>query len=186
MPGYDSLAGIDKLKVAVLDYGFDGVDGVKQYLPTNAVVEHYDPEFVRQFQLGDPNYRKSFEPLNSHGRTMAQIIWAVTGFHPNGPRFFLLNANGPTMLRRAVRYAMEAKVDVILFSGTFEGGGNGDGRGPINRIVADPVLSAGILWINAAGNYGGRVYNGPVEVGKDGYLRLGKTQGVLAIPQLAR
>ena len=174
VPEYDRVAGIDGLKVAVLDYGFEGAEGGKQYLPTNAVVvEHYDPEFVRRFQLGDPNYRKSFEPLNSHGRTMAQIIWAVTGLHADGPRFFLLNANGPTMLRRAVRYAIEAKVDVILFSGTFEGGGNGDGRGPINRIVAD-ALAAGILWINAAGNYGGRVYNGPVDVGPHGYLRLGK------------
>ena len=34
------------------------------------------------------------------------------------------------MLRRAVRYAIEQKVDLILFSGSFEGGGNGDGRGP--------------------------------------------------------
>ena len=61
---------------------------------------------------------------------MAQIVWAVTGSHPGGPKFYLLNANGPTMLRRAVRYAIEQKVDVILFSGSFEGGGNGDGRGP--------------------------------------------------------
>jgi hypothetical protein len=174
VPEFDGVAGIDQLKVAVLDYGFAGMEGGKQYLPTNAVVvEHYDSEFVRRFRLGDPNYRKGFDPLNSHGRTMAQIIWAVTGFHAHGPRFFLLNANGPTMLRRAVRYAIEAKVDIILFSGTFEGGGNGDGRGPINRIVAE-ALSAGILWINAAGNYGGRVYNGSVQVGPDGYLRFGQ------------
>src|SRR5262249_13503474 len=101
---------------------------------------------------------------------MAQIVWAVTGSHPRGPQFYLLNANGPTMLRRAVRYAIEHKVDIILFSGAFEGGGNGDGRGFINRVVAD-ALAAGILWINAAGNYGHRVYNGPVRVDRDGYLR---------------
>src|SRR5262249_43570155 len=89
------------------------------------------------------------------------------------PRFYLLNANGPTMLRRAVRYAIEAKVDIILFGGSFEGGGNGDGRGSINRVVAD-ALAADIIWINAAGNYGGHVYNGPVEIQPSGYLRLGK------------
>ena len=67
------------------------------------------------------------------------------------------------MLRRAVRYAIEQRVDIILFSGSFEGGGNGDGRGPVNRII-DEATAAGILWVNAAGNYGRRVYNGPVRV----------------------
>jgi hypothetical protein len=172
-PAYDNLPAIETMKVAVLDYGFEGINGARRYLPEDTVVvEHYDPEFVRRFHLGDPDYRKSFAPLNAHGRMMAQIIWAVTGFNEHGPKFYLLNTNGPTMLRRAVRYAIEAKVDVILFSGTFEGGGNGDGRGPINRVVAD-ALAADIIWINAAGNYGGHVYNGPVDILPSGYLRLG-------------
>jgi hypothetical protein len=172
-PAYDNLPAVENLKVAVLDYGFDGVGGPRHYLPENTiVVEHYDADFVRRFDLGDPDYRKAFAPLNAHGRMMAQIIWAVTGFHAQGPKFYLLNANGPTMLRRAVRYAIENKVDVILFSNTFEGGGNGDGRGPVNRVVAD-ALAADIIWINAAGNYGGHVYNGPVDILPTGYLRLG-------------
>ena len=126
---YAGSAGIETVKIAVLDYGFEGVGGGRAYLPANAVmVEHYDPAFVRKFGLGDPDYRKGFEPQNHHGRVMAQIVWAVSGGRRDGPRFYLLNANGPTMLRRAVRYAIEQKVDVILFSGTFEGGGNGDGR----------------------------------------------------------
>ena len=173
-PAYDNLPGIENIKIAVLDYGFDGVGGPRRYLPEGTVVvEHYDPEFVRRFHLGDPDYRKEFAPGNAHGRTMTQIIWAMTGSHPNGPKFYLLNANGPTMLRRAVRYAIEAKIDIILFSSTFEGGGNGDGRGPINRVVAD-ALAADIIWINAAGNYGGHVYNGSVNVLPSGYLQLGK------------
>jgi hypothetical protein len=171
LPEYASVKGIEKLKIAVLDYGFEGVDGKRPYLPSNAVVvEHYDPNFVRRFSLGDPTYQKSFVPGNRHGRAMAQIIWAVTGSKLNGPQFFLLNANGPTMLRRAVRYAIEAKVDVILFSDVFEGGGNGDGRGPVNRIVTD-AIDGGIIWINAAGNYGRCVYNGPVQIGADGWLQ---------------
>jgi hypothetical protein len=74
------------------------------------------------------------------------------------------------MLRRAVRYAIEQKVNIILFSASFEGGGNGDGRGPINKVVSE-AISAGIIWINASGNYGRRVYNGPVRIEPDGYLR---------------
>jgi hypothetical protein len=181
VPEYENFAGIESVKVAVLDYGFDGVGGSRSYLPANAVlVEHYDPEFVRRFNLGDPEYTKPLEPLNIHGRIMAQIIWAVTGNHRGGPRFYLLNASGPTMLRRAVRYAVEQKVDIILFSGSFEGGGNGDGRGPINGIV-DLALGADVLWINAAGNYGRRVYNGPVRLLSDGYLRLRSGSDVAAL-----
>jgi len=141
VPEYEVVPGIATLKVAVLDHGFDGVGGGRPYLPGNAVVvEHYDPDFVRRFDLGAPASRKPFEPFNRHGRIMAQILWAVTGSHPEGPKFYLLNANGPTMLRRAVRYAIEQRVDLILFSGSFEGGGDGDGRGPIDRIVSTPRL----------------------------------------------
>lgn len=170
---YFPLPGITNLKIAVLDHGFAGMDSKRPYLPdTTVVVEHYDPEFVRRFDLGDPAYRKSFTPANPHGRTMAQIIWAMTGADPRGPQFYLLNANGPTLFRRAVRYAIEQKVDLILFSGHFEGAGNLDGRGPINAIV-DQAIAAGILWINAAGNTGGRVWNGRVRITEDGWLALG-------------
>jgi hypothetical protein len=170
-PEYENVRGVESLKIAVLDYGFAGLDTGRRYLPEGTtLVEHYEPEFVRRFKLGDPDFRKPLDPANVHGRLMAQIVWAVTGSNPRGPHFYLLNANGPTMLRRAVRYAIEQKVDLILFSGAFEGAGNGDGRGPINRIVAD-ALAADILWINAAGNYGRRVYNGPVRLDRDGYLR---------------
>jgi subtilisin family serine protease len=181
VPEFQDFAGIEAMKVAVLDYGFEGAGTGRSYLPENRVlVEHYDPQFVRRFHLGDPEYKKPLEPGNIHGRILAQIIWAVTGNHPGGPQFYLLNASGPTMLRRAVRYAVEQKVDVILFSGSFEGGGNGDGRGPINAIV-DLALGANILWINAAGNYGRRVYNGPVRILPDGYLRLRNASDVAAL-----
>src|SRR4051812_41220246 len=63
VPDYAGIAGIDSVKVAVLDYGFAGVDNDAgkgrglRYLPESAeVVEHYDPTFVRRFDLGDPEY----------------------------------------------------------------------------------------------------------------------------------
>jgi hypothetical protein len=83
-----------------------------------------------------------------------------------------MNANGPTMFRRAVRMAIELKADVILFGGTFEGAGNYDGRGPIDAVV-DEAVAAGIIWVNAAGNTGGAVFNGPADVGPGGYVRFG-------------
>src|SRR5262245_4007977 len=65
VPEYEKVTGIESIKIAVLDYGFDGFGGTRQYLPANAViVEHYDPEFVRRHKLGDPEFRKAFAPQN--------------------------------------------------------------------------------------------------------------------------
>ena len=99
IPAYEKMAGVEAVKIAVLDYGFDGIESARHYLPQNTVVvENYDPDWVRHNQLGDPEFKKPFAPMNAHGRTMAEIIWGVTGFLPQGPKFYLLNANGPTML----------------------------------------------------------------------------------------
>lgn len=175
LPAYDSVPRLRNLTVAVLDSGFAGFDGKRPYLPaTAALVEHYDPEFVRRHNLGDPAFTKPLDPANPHGRIMAQLVWATAGNAPDGPRFLLLNANGPTLFRRAVKYAVEQKADVILFSGTFEGAGNGDGRGPLAATV-DEAVAAGVLWVNAAGNTGGKVYHGPVVVREDGYVFFANT-----------
>jgi hypothetical protein len=172
-PAYGTVPGIGKVKVAVLDTGFAGVDGRRPYLPADAVVvEHYAPDFVRKLGLGDPEFQKPFRPGDAHGRLLAQVVWAATGNAPAGPKFYLLNADGPTLFRRAVRTAIELEVDVILFGGSFEGAGNYDGRGPIDRAVDDAV-AAGIIWVNAAGNTGGAVFNGPVAVGPGGSVRFG-------------
>ncbi len=169
---YPAVPAIGTVKVAILDSGFDRFDGKRTYLPKKTeIVEHYDPEFIKANKLGDPAFQKPFVPGEAHGRLMAQLVWAATGGSQFGPQFHLLNANGPTLFRRAVRYAIEKKVDIILFSGTFEGAGNYDGRGPINAAV-DEATAAGIIWINAAGNSGNMVYNGPVTVDQDGYLKL--------------
>ena len=131
VPEYENLRGVEPVKVAVLDYGFDGVGGGRPTCPPGPWSSSTTTRTSSAASAwATPSYRKAFEPLNRHGRIMAQIVWAVTGPHPEGPKFYLLNANGPTMLRRAVRYAIEQEVDIILFSGSFEGGGNGDGRGP--------------------------------------------------------
>ena len=37
--------------------------------------------------------------------------------------------------------------------------------------AVDDAIRAGIIWINAAGNSGGQVFNGPIEVQPDGYIR---------------
>lgn len=168
---------LSQVKIAVLDYGFEGIES-RPYLPSNTVVvENYEADFITRNNLGSPEFQKPFMAGNAHGRLMAQAAWGVTGMSKEGPKFYLLNANGPTLFRRAVRYAIEAQVDVILFSGHFEGGGNFDGRGPINNMV-DEAIKAGIIWINAAGNHHGMVYSGPIHLGNNNTLRFGKNDSL--------
>lgn len=161
-----------KLKIAVIDNGFLGMDADKKVLPESAqVVLKYDAELIKKFNLGDPAYNEG-PAQTEHGRVMAQIAWAATGANPQGPKFYLLNANGITNFRRAVRFAIEEKVDIILYSQNRECCGNFDGGGFLNDIV-NQAVSAGILWVNAAGNYGGNVYNGQVGRVSEFHLKSG-------------
>lgn len=161
---------LTQLKIAVIDNGFEGFDSNKNQLPASAeLVSAYPKEMITKFNLGDPEYIQAPLPTE-HGKIMAQIVWGITGANPQGPKFYLLNANGITNFRRAVRYAIEQKVDLILYSQNRECCGNFDGGGFINAIV-NQATQAGILWINAAGNYGGHVFNSSVQsVGADGIL----------------
>lgn len=159
---YNDTERLSRIKIAVIDNGFGGMEEDKKYLPSSTtIVLKYDPEFIKQHGLGDPEYQQG-PSGTTHGRVMAQIAWAATGMQELGPKFYLLNANGITNFRRAVRYAIEEKVDIILYSQNRECCGNFDGGGFLNAIV-NQATDAGILWVNAAGNYGGRVYNDNVE-----------------------
>jgi len=76
--------------------------GARQYLPASAVVvEHYDPEFCPPLQTG--RFRTTANRSRRSTATVARwrkLSGAVTGFHADGPRFYLLNANGPRTLLR--------------------------------------------------------------------------------------
>src|SRR6516165_3874938 len=94
LPYTDTATQIGKIKIAVLDSGFAGAKA-RPYLPQSAVlVESYDPEFVLKHNLGDPTFQKPLNPGDAHGRQLAQLVWATTGNWPDGPKFYLLNANG--------------------------------------------------------------------------------------------
>ncbi len=153
---------LSTLRIAVLDNGFgDFADQpAGEYLPAKT-------RLLAQYPVPG-------NALNAdrHGLSMAQMVWAATGSSADGPEFLLLNANGMTQLRRAIQFAIDERVDVILYSQNWEYGGNFDGRGFINAEVSK-ATRAGILWINAAGNYGGQVYDGPLALpGPDQTLRL--------------
>ncbi|MBY0471364.1 hypothetical protein K2X30_09370 [bacterium] len=143
LPSDKALA---RISVAILDNGFQGYDAGKGLLPEST-------ELIR----GPGN---DFAPT-AHGLKMAQIIWAVTGKKSAGPKFYLVNTNGFTNFKAAVDFVIEKKVDIVLYSQVWEFGGNYDGKGFINAEVSR-AIDADILWVNAAGDFGGNVYNGSV------------------------
>ncbi len=180
---YDHVR-LENVTIAILDIGFGGLVTQKPkglleitpgMLPTSAeAIADFSPFFGPECK-SDPRIE------NPHGRLMAQTAWAMTGNNPRGPKFILLNANGLINFRCAIRYAREIqKPDIILYSQVYEYGGNFDGTGFINEYV-NSATADGILWINAAGNYGGRIYNGPVEDGKKLRLKINNDQSTVKI-----
>lgn len=135
------------LKIAILDTGFMGFHPSRQYLPPSTVL------FDRL---------TSFRPEpTSHGLTMAQIVWSITGMSKEGPHFYLYNTNGFSNFKAAIQSVIDNRIDIVLYSQVWPFGGNLDGTGFINSQV-ERALSAGVIWINAAGNYRQSSYNGHV------------------------
>jgi len=164
--------GLSQIKIAVIDNGFLGYESGSGQLPASTeLIETYDSDLIKKYNLGNPEYHEKMA-ATEHGLQMAEIIWALSGEKKEGPKFYLLNGNGITNFRRAVRFAIENRVDIILYSQNRECCGNFDGGGFVNQIVND-ATAAGILWVNAAGNYGGRVFNANIVMDEEGLLYFG-------------
>ncbi|MEO5667366.1 MAG: S8 family serine peptidase [Bdellovibrionota bacterium] len=167
-PRIDELKG---LKVAILDNSFEGFLQNRDSLPESA-------EFIRG-PLKVPPVGGSTQSAG-HGLLMAQVVWAMTGSHPEGPKFYLVDANGLSNLRAAIDTVINLKVDIVLYASTWETGGNYDGQGFINAAVTR-AARAGILWVNAAGNDHGMTYTGRISTDpKTGALRLPGDGGMLS------
>jgi hypothetical protein len=150
-----------ELKIAVLDNSFEGYLQDRRQLPPST-----------QFIEGPSRGASGISSGAGHGLLMAQAVWAMAKFQADGPKFYLIQANGITNLRAAIDKAIDLKVDVILYSVNWETGGNFDGNGFINAEVKRATEKK-ILWINAAGNYRGTVLNGQVDTDQaTGDLRL--------------
>jgi hypothetical protein len=146
LTSYAPGTALDQLKIAVLDNGFQG------YVPGTGLL----PDSAELIE-GTVNPQAP----TPHGLGMAQIIWAMTGQTVTGPKLYLVNTNGFSNFKNAVDFVIAQHVDIVLYSQVWSFGDNFDGKGFINAEV-DRATSAGILWINAAGNFGGMVYNGSV------------------------
>jgi hypothetical protein len=138
------LRDLSHVKVAILDNGFRGFVPGQGMLPESA-------------QLVEGPLK--FPETSVHGLGMAQILWEATGKKATGPKIYLINTNGFTNFKAAVDFVIKNNVDIVLYSQIWTFGSNFDGKGFINEAV-NRATSAGVIWINAAGNLGGQVYQG--------------------------
>jgi hypothetical protein len=139
------------VKIAILDNGFRGYKAELGKTLLKSTVFHAGPV---------PVDSKSEEV---HGLFMAQIVSGLLAKTPGiSYELHLFSAFGYSNLDKAVSTIVAEKFDLALYAQVWEYGGNGDGRGFINAVV-NRATSAGITWINAAGNFGDATYRAPVE-----------------------
>ncbi|QDK36516.1 S8 family serine peptidase [Bdellovibrio sp. NC01] len=161
-----------KLKIAVFDKGFAGFQkeiGVS--LPAGT-----------RYIAGPVSAPTNNE--TEHGLRMAQIL---TAFMTNdmqasqwAPELTLYNVFGYSNFKAAIDDAIASKVDLILYSEVWQYGGNNDGKGFINKEV-NRATSAGIIWVNAAGNFDLTTYNSTIQTIQDNWVRLPDQNNALAI-----
>lgn len=143
-----------KIKIAVLDNGFHGYEKeIGKTLPANT-----------QYHTGAASAADSVENKQFHGLFMAQILSML--IQKSGAQadyeLHLINSYGITKFTDAVNTVIQGNFDVVLYAQVWEYGGNGDGKGFINALV-DKATQAGIVWVNAAGNFGHLTKVAPVS-----------------------
>lgn len=131
-------------KIAVADLGFDGYRNLlASELPSNAVVRSFRSD-------GDITGAG-----NPHGTAAAEIVYDIA---PDAT-MYLVNFSTEVELGKAVDWLISEGVQVISSSVGWPGSSYGDGAGAVNEIIRQ-AERAGIVWVQAAGNYGNTHWTG--------------------------
>ena len=146
-------AGTRKVRIAILDNGFGKWQDSK-ILP--AETKYIEPVVA-------------IENQEDHGLKLSEFLVNYLRLAKVDFELTLAPTYGYSNLVNAVQKTLD--VDVILYAQVWEYGGNGDGRGFINKAI-EPALSNGVTWINAAGNFGLSTYSTLVRPLRDGWLKL--------------
>ncbi len=152
------------IRVAVLDNGFRGYKKELGKSLPEGTIYHAGPIVAEENEE------------EVHGLVMAQLLAGILTDDFSGakiPTFelHLYSTFGYSNFESAVEDVVKEKIDVVLYSQIWEYGGNFDGRGFINALV-DKAVQAGVLWINAAGNFGQNTFNTKISINEDGWVRL--------------
>jgi len=130
-------------KIAVIDLGFSGLSLAQSQgeLPVNAL----------RFDFSGTGLESS----TSHGTAVAEIVHDMA---PNA-QLYLMKISDEVDLENAVDEAIRQGVDIINHAVGWFNTSFYDGTGPIVSNVTR-ARQSGILWVNAAGNYAQRHWQG--------------------------
>jgi hypothetical protein len=157
---YAAASSQKPVKIAVLDNGFhDYQKALGKTLPSSTIYHSgaipVDPK-TEEF----------------HGTIMAQAVAGLLAQTPNIKyELHLFSTFGYSNLKAAVGTVVAQKFDVVLYAQVWEYGGNGDGKGFINSLI-NHATTAGLIWVNAAGNFGDATYRAPIEAAADDWVKL--------------
>lgn len=140
--------------VAVLDLGFGGLDASIAQGELDAIDRMETRSFDTQYGFEG---RDSLGAATQHGVRMAEIIHDVAP----GARLVLVNYHTDDEFVQAVRWITANGIPIVSHSNSILSGPY-DGTGVLARAV-DAAAAAGVLWVNSAGNFGGRHWRGTAD-----------------------
>lgn len=138
------------LKIAIFDYDFKGYEEARGRSLPNHVV--FRPGIV---EIELPPSAQHERP---HGLVMAEILHSEIG-NKIPYDLYLYDVRGFSNFQEAVSNAIRDGIDLIIHPMVRDYGSNFDGRGFVNAEV-NRALQHGIIWFNAAGNFGKTSYTG--------------------------
>lgn len=138
----------DGVRIGILDVGFQGYETL---LGTELPSQVHARAFYHNSSTGALDITGDGE---IHGTACAEVVHDVA---PDA-ELYLANAGTPAELQQAEQWMVDQGVEVISHSvGWFFG--PGDGTGVIDGIAA-AASDAGVLWVNAAGNFAQSCWSG--------------------------
>ena len=132
------------VKIAIIDHGFYRYNESTE-LPESVKVKSFRGD--NDTRVDNPGYR--------HGTACAEIVHDVA---PDA-ELYLINYGRIDELENAVKWLINKKVDIITRSAGYLAG-LFDGSDEICEIIDEAVFNHGIIWVNSAGNYAQRHWEG--------------------------
>jgi hypothetical protein len=187
-PEFDGVEVSREVGIAIIDDNFGNPDTDKAALPERfEYVNKYTEDHLLRHGLPTnpelyPDLDDLAAPLNvnlsgtksrtntskvlPHGLQLVHAILGTLGRH-TPVKFYFLNGAYGFNFAAAAYYAEElynqGKIRTVVNAGSFSVYGVGNGRGPMDRLVEDVTRDSGLVWINASGNDGGRVWAGQAK-----------------------
>jgi hypothetical protein len=148
--------------IVILDLGFGGT-----HLPVAQAAGELPPAAQTETQSFDAAYgltgRNAYGNLTNHGELVAQTVF---DYAPKA-HYIFVNYHTEQDFQAAVDWIIQRHPDVVVHSNSFLEGpfdGTGDAAQAVDRAAA-----SGIAWVNSAGNYAEKHWQGPwVDANQDG------------------